>query len=64
MNYLILCRVSGGVTGTRESFLKLGDTVRVFSNKEEAEGESKRFNALMNGPYAKAHFQYTVVEEN
>ena len=42
MKYVIRCRVSGGVTGTRESIVKLNGEVRMFDTKEQAETEAAR----------------------
>jgi hypothetical protein len=57
----INCRVSGGVTGTREALLKSNGKVCFFDTEEEAQVEANRLNKKMNGPYATASFNYTVV---
>lgn len=61
--FRIMCRVSGGVTGTREGLLMSKGIVRDFETKAEAEAEARRFNEQMNGnPHRVADFRYWVVE--
>ena len=62
MKYVIRCRVSGGVTGTRESTVKLDGEVRTFDTKEQAETEAARLNKEMNRNSA-GYFQYWVEEK-
>lgn len=59
--YRILCRVSGGVTGTREAYLKGKEgREQIFSTRQEAEAEAKRLNERMNNMHSSAYFRYTV----
>jgi hypothetical protein len=62
MTYVIRCRVSGGVTGTRESTVKLNGEVRTFDTKEQAETEAARLNKEMNSNSA-GYFRYWVEEK-
>jgi hypothetical protein len=61
--YNIMCRVSGGVTGTREALLKDGDSSvpKVFTDLEEAQRMVSRLNRTMNNEYSTASFNYWVV---
>jgi hypothetical protein len=61
--YYVACRVSGGVTGTREALLKRDGKVQQFTTEAEAESCAAALRQTMNGPYAVAYFQYWVVEE-
>lgn len=58
----VMCRVSGGVTGTREALLKSLGTVVDFPSYDEAKAEADRLNATMNHEYSKADFRYWPVE--
>ena len=62
MKYVIKCRVSGGVTGTCESTVKLNGEVRTFDTKEQAETEAARLNKEMNRISA-GRFQYWAEEK-
>lgn len=63
MIYNILCRVSGGVTGTREGLLKdIDGAVKVFDTKTDAEMEARRLMATMNHAFRTADFSYRAVE--
>ena len=61
--YIIRCRVSGGVTGTRESVVKGkdGNVVR-FATREEAEQKAAEYRRSV-GRYSTADFRYWVDEE-
>lgn len=59
MRWGVWCRVSGGVTGTREAWLKSLGVRQEFATKEEAEKEASALNERMNGPYRTASFSYT-----
>jgi len=48
MKYVIRCRVSGGVSGTREFTMKLNGELRTFDTMEEAETEATWLNKEMN----------------
>jgi hypothetical protein len=59
----VMCRVSGGVTGTRTALLKQNGTVRQFESMAEAEAEAKRLSDAANADrYRTAYFQYWAVE--
>ncbi len=59
MRWIVMCRVSGGVTGTRQAPLKGRDgDVRDFETREAAADEARRLNREMNGPYGAARFTY------
>ncbi len=62
MTYAVWCRVSGGVTGTREAWMKDANGIVRFATKDEAQTEADRLNKQMNGPYSRASFRYTVTE--
>jgi hypothetical protein len=55
--WIIRCRVSGGVTGTRESILKRDGVIATF-DEAEARAEAARLHAQANGPHATARFAY------
>ena len=52
--------MSGGVTGTRESYMKERGVVMCFATKAEAQGIANHYNRVTNGPYKTADFKYTV----
>jgi hypothetical protein len=59
--YVIHCLVFGGLTGTRESFLKAANgEIRRFTTYEDAATEAARLNSRSN--VGRAHFQYSVSE--
>lgn len=63
--YKILCTVSGGVTGFRQSYLKVGPRQSIEYSTEiraEAEAEANKLNKEMNHKGAKANFNYSVVK--
>lgn len=57
--FAVWCRVSGGVTGTREAWLKSNGTLVLFDTRAEAEAEASRLNKQMNHPHSTADFRYT-----
>jgi len=61
MSFHVKCRVSGGVTGTREALLKNMGQVQVFATHQEAEDEAYRLNRTMNNAHSVAYFEYWVV---
>lgn len=65
MNYLVMCRVSGGVTGTRESVLKSnGDIVRFDTRSRSQPPRPRNFNKRRNSdPFRVANYQYWVITE-
>lgn len=62
MTFNIHCRVSGGVTGTREALLKANGIVQEFATRELAQERADRLNRDMNNEHAVAFFNYRVVE--
>jgi hypothetical protein len=64
-NFIVMCRVSGGVSGTREAPLKADGRVRYFDTEAEAAAEAQRLNRQMNGnPYRTADFRYWVEQDH
>jgi hypothetical protein len=61
MTYHVMCRVSGGRSGTRTALLKDNGTVVVFNTYEEAQKEAHRLQRAMNTEYSVALFEYWVV---
>jgi hypothetical protein len=63
--YIVCCRVSGGVTGTRESRLKDSTgLVQRFATRDDAQRKADHLNTEMNNRYSVANFQYWVEEDN
>jgi len=58
----VMCRVSGGATGTRTALLKRNDVVQEFATREKAEAEARRLDRKYNNVWAVAFFEYWVVE--
>jgi hypothetical protein len=58
--WIVMCRVSGGVTGTRESVLKGRDGLQKhFETEAEATAEAVRLMATNQGDrYRTADFRY------
>jgi hypothetical protein len=56
--YIVMCQVSGGMTGTRQAVLKSRDEVLYFGSETEARLEALRLDRKMNGPHATANFRY------
>lgn len=54
----VWCRVSGGVTGTREAWLKQ-DGQRFYGTQEEAEALAADENARPKSPHSFACYRYT-----
>ena len=62
--YVVRCRVSGGVTGARESLLKHNGAVVYFETKQAAAAEAARIEGVNNSnPFRTASFRYTAEEE-
>ncbi|HMF92654.1 MAG TPA: hypothetical protein VKE96_00090 [Vicinamibacterales bacterium] len=59
--FRVMCRVSGGVTGTREDFLKKNGTIAEFETREAAAAEAARLTTQYNNAHAVACFEYWVV---
>jgi hypothetical protein len=62
--FTVGCRVSGGVTGTREATLKRLGEIQYFETRDAAEAEARRLNREMNHMRSTAFFQYWVQEES
>jgi hypothetical protein len=61
--FLVGCRVSGGVTGTRQSILKEhGINVR-FATREAAQAKADELKRKMNSRFSVASFSYWVEED-
>jgi hypothetical protein len=60
MHYIVMCRVSGGVTGTREAPLKHLGTLALFDTREAAQAKADELNRKMNHPSSVASFRYWV----
>ena len=59
MPYIVMCRVSGGVTGTREAPLKRDHVIRLFETEAEAAAEAARLDTMMNRNFHRtADFRY------
>lgn len=59
MKYGIWCEVSGGVTGHRASWLRVGDQVAEFDTFDEANAEAERLQSHRNAdPHRTALFRY------
>lgn len=58
--YCIRCRVSGGRTGTRESYLKKDGLPQIFSNYQDADALARRLDRQANHAFATAYFEYWV----
>lgn len=57
--WIVRCRVSGGVTGTRESVLKSDGATKYFATEDAATTEAARLMTAANGDrYRTASFQY------
>ena len=62
--FRVMCRVSGGVTGTREGLMKKNGVELVFKTRAEAQEAATRATKDFQGnPYRVADFRYWVVEE-
>ena len=59
--FYVHCRISGGVTGTREGLLKKDGKVATFSPRAAAETEADRLNREMNNVYSVASFSYRAI---
>ena len=58
--FIVMCRVSGGITGTRQSQLKKNGEPAFFTTRGEAQEEADRLNKTMNNQYSRADFSYWV----
>ena len=63
MAYIVMCMVSGGVTGTRTGQLKRNGVPMTFETREAAQAEASRLMAQNQGDrYRLADFRYWVEE--
>ena len=60
--FTVGCRVSGGVTGTREAILKSNGTTQYFETRAEAQAKVDELMVKMNHAYSVADFKYWVIE--
>lgn len=56
--WVVACRVSGGVTGTRESTVKKDGAIQYFATEAEATATAQCLMQKMNSRYAVASFSY------
>ncbi len=61
--FYVLCRVSGGYTGTHTALLKSNGVVQQFDTREAAENEARRLNRKMNNAYSVADFHYRAIDD-
>jgi hypothetical protein len=63
MVWKVRCRVSGGVTGTREAFLRIDGNVWESQDEHRAVAQAKELTEKMNSnPHGTATFEYWPVE--
>lgn len=64
MSYFkIMCYVSGGVTGSRNAYMKDSMGLEtVLATREEAEEQASEYNKNMNTEFSVASFRAEVVE--
>jgi len=62
MIYRIRCYVWGGITGSRQAWLKEDDKIYETPNKEEAEKKAQDLKDQMICSFSPASFNYRVVE--
>ena len=62
--YNVMCRVSGGVTGTRQALWKQGGLIVEFESREAAESHAATMMGQTNGPNATCRFEYWAVPSN
>ena len=63
MRFIVMCRVSGGITGTREGPLKNEGSIVHFADKDEAQSQADELSDRYNGnPHRHADFRYWVEE--
>ena len=56
--FIVMCRVTGGVTGTREAPLKREGKIRVFSSREVAEKIASSLMQAANSPAFNVDLSY------
>jgi len=61
--FVVMCKVSGGVTGTRISQMKRNGELVWFDTKDEAEYAAQQAReTIARNRFQTAHFQYWVEE--
>tara|TARA_R110000868_G_scaffold301534_1_gene561948 strand:- start:1058 stop:1264 length:207 start_codon:yes stop_codon:yes gene_type:complete len=60
--FKIFCQVWGGVTGSRESFMKNNGEEMLFDNRAEAGEYAQKARDRRSTPYETAQYRYTVVD--
>ncbi len=60
-DYIVMCHVSGGVTGTRQAPLKDNGKVVYFDTMEAAKAEAEFLAKRARSPYATANFSYVAM---
>lgn len=63
MKYGVWCEVFGGVTGSREAWLKSNGELMKFATFEEAQAEARRCQSV-DRRFSTANFRYTARELN
>ena len=61
-SWIVMCRVSGGVTGTREAPLKSNGQIKEFADAAEARAEAARLTRNMDFGCSSARYQYWAEE--
>ena len=56
--WIVMCQVSGGVTGLRRSPLQRNGTVRYFALEDEARSTATELNKEKNNRFSTASFRY------
>lgn len=64
MKYNVMCRVSGGPSGTRQALLKRDGVVVQFDTENEAASEADDLRRRLNNEHSIAFFEYWAVPEN
>jgi hypothetical protein len=61
----VWCEVWGGVTGSREAWLKIDGKVATFPTCDEAEAEARRLGQRMDARlYSAANFRYSARQQS
>ena len=63
MQFIVMCSVSGGVTGTRTGPARRNDAVVVFGTVEAAQAYCAKLNATLR-PHACVRYHYWVQEKS
>lgn len=60
MRYIVMCRRSGGPSGTAETPLKANGVIQFFVTDAEAQAKADDLMVRMNHPFAIADYRYWV----